>query len=505
MKRIILSALLVPLLISSCHKVDADSAASADNRQAVVFTATMEAIADDAAAVDTKTSMGNGGRVLWKQGDQVSMFSGSTINERYQVSDDSDGKTSATLYRVTSPGFVAGGELPVNVAFYPYAASAGIARKGQGAYVISDLSLPATQNCALESFGNGAFPMVAVTSSALDNELLFKNVIGGLKLLLKGNAAITSISVTGNNNEKLCGAAEITVSNTDLPSIKLTDAAASTVTLDCGDGVQLEEETATAFIIALPPVTMTKGFTVTVTDSQDNQTEIKTNKAQTITRSNLLRMPAVTIEGAAADEHQYVDLGLTSGLKWATCNIGADAPEEYGDYFAWAETEPYYSSLAPLAWKDGKTGYSWGTYTWCEGSYNTQTKYCVSNSFGIVDNKTVLEAEDDAAYANWGSSWRMPTDDEWTELMTECDWTWTTLNGVNGRLVTGPNHNSIFLPAAGSWFETDLEDTGAVGLYWSSSLGTTSDYGWCTSLDSYSLFHTSYCRFFGQSIRPVKD
>ena len=295
MKRIILSALLVPLLISSCHKVDADSAAFADNRQAVVFTATMEAIADDAAAVDTKTSLGNGGRVLWKQGDQVSMFSGSTINERYQVSDDSDGKTSATLYRVTSPGFVAGGELPVNVAFYPYAASAGIARKGQGAYVISDLSLPATQNCALESFGNGAFPMVAVTSSALDNELLFKNVIGGLKLLLKGNAAITSISVTGNNNEKLCGAAEITVSNTDLPSIKLTDAAASTVTLDCGDGVQLEEETATAFIIALPPVTMTKGFTVTVTDSQDNQTEIKTNNAQTITRSNLLRMPAVTI------------------------------------------------------------------------------------------------------------------------------------------------------------------------------------------------------------------
>ena len=500
MKRSLVFALLAVLAVCSCQKPETKDVVSADK----IFTATMETMVDDASAVDTQTSLGARGKVLWKQGDQVSLFDGSTINERYQVTDDSDGKTSATLYKVGAPGFVAGSEIPVNVAFYPYVSTAGIAKKSGGAYLISDIALPATQNCALESFGNGAFPMVAVTSSASDMDLRFKNVLGGLKLQLKGTAAITSISLTGNNNEKLCGAAAITVSNSEVPAITLSDATAKTVTLDCGDGVQLEAETATVFIIALPPMTMTGGFTVTVTDSNNNQMEIKTTKSQTITRSNLLKMPAVTF--APVPSHEYVDLGLTSGVKWATCNLGANAPEEYGDYYAWGETEPHYTSLDPLTWKDGKIGYTWVTYKWCDGSYDTQTKYCLSSSFGTIDNKTVLDPEDDAAAVNWGGNWRMPTDDDWLELLDECTWIWTTQNGVSGRLVTGPNDNSIFLPAPGSWFATDLEDDGIVGDYWSSSLyPNSSDYAWCFCLDSYSLFHISYCRFFGQSIRPVMD
>ena len=107
---------------------------------------------------------------------------------------------------------------------------------------------------------------------------------------------------------------------------------------------------------------MQGGFTVTVMDTDGATMGIKTTKPQTITRSNLLKMPALTYEGTApAPEHQYVDLGLPSGLKWATCNVGATVPEEYGDYFAWGETQPYYSSQDPLTWKSDKTGFYWSS------------------------------------------------------------------------------------------------------------------------------------------------
>ena len=511
MKRAIVTGLVAVLAVCGCQKAEKKEAVSVQSPEAKVFTAIMEAGFD---GIETKTSLDNNGNVLWKMGDQVSIFAGSTINEQYQVTDASDGKTAAALNRVTSPGFVAGGEIGNNVAFYPYASATGIAKNGSG-YVISDITLPPTQYYAEESFGNGAFPMAAVTTSTDDMHLKFKNVLGGLKLQLKGTARITSISIKGNNNEILCGVAEVTVANGSLPSISLTDATSKTVTLDCGNGVQLNTATATSFIIALPAMTMQGGFTVTVTDTDGATMEIKTTKPQTITRSNLLKMPAVTYEGTApAPEHQYVDLGLTSGLKWATCNVGANSPEEYGDYFAWGETEPYYteghSQDSPCSdWKTGKTGYDWASYSLCNGSYSTFTKYNTESSYGTVDNKTELSYYgyvDDAARANWGGSWRMPTDAEWTELRTECTWTWTTQNGVNGRLVTGPNGNSIFLPAAGYWYGTGLGHTGSNGEYWSSSLyAVTPSDAWFVSFSSGSVYRSYDDRYYGRPVRPVTE
>jgi len=157
-------------------------------------------------------------------------------------------------------------------------------------------------------------------------------------------------------------------------------------------------------------------------------------------------------------DHEYVDLGLPSGTLWASCNVGANSPEEYGDYFAWGETEP-------------KEVYNWSTYKWCNGSSNnTLTKYCTNSSYGTVDNKAELEPEDDAAYVNWGPSWRMPTYDQINELKTKCTWTWTTQNGVNGRLVTGPNGNTLFLPAAGCRYDDSLYYAGSSGGCWSRTL-----------------------------------
>lgn len=206
---------------------------------------------------------------------------------------------------------------------------------------------------------------------------------------------------------------------------------------------------------------------------------------------------------------EAIDLGLPSGLKWASFNLGASKPEEYGDYYAWGETEPYYSSLDPLTWKEGKGGgYAWSSYKWCMGTDNTMTKYCNMSSSGyngFTDNKTVLDLEDDAAHVNLGGTWRMPTDAEWTELREKCTWTWTTQNGVRGRLVTGSNGNSIFLPAAGNRYDTGLYHVGSYGYYWSSSLNTYYPYDAWGVLFYSDLVRNYYVRFYGFSVRPVSE
>ena len=185
------------------------------------------------------------------------------------------------------------------------------------------------------------------------------------------------------------------------------------------------------------------------------------------------------------DGYEYVDLGLS--VKWASYNIGATKPEEYGDYFAWGETEP-------------KEVYDWSTYKHCRGSQTTLTKYN-----GTLDNKTKLDAIDDAAVVNWGGTWRMPTDAELTELRVQCTWTWASQNGVNGyRVTSNSNGNSIFLPLAGCRSGSSLNDAGSNGIYCSSSLVTNypvSAWGVNFYLDNVSRNY--YGRHCGRSVRPV--
>ena len=191
--------------------------------------------------------------------------------------------------------------------------------------------------------------------------------------------------------------------------------------------------------------------------------------------------------------HEYVDLGLPSGLKWATCNVGANTPEEYGDYFAWGETQP-------------KSYYDWSTYKYCNGSSTTMTKYCTKSSYGTVDNKTTLELTDDVAHVRWRGSWRMPTDDELSELRntSNCTWTWTTQNGVKGYKVTSKkNGNSIFLPAAGYRYLGNLSLAGSYGNYWSSSLYTYYSYYACDLYFSSGVGWASDDRCDGRSVRAV--
>lgn len=160
--------------------------------------------------------------------------------------------------------------------------------------------------------------------------------------------------------------------------------------------------------------------------------------------------------------HAYVDLGLPSGTLWATCNVGAITPEGYGDYFAWGETQP-------------KTTYNWSTYRYCSGDKDQLTKYCNKSNYGnngFTDNLTTLLPEDDAATANWGSGWCMPTREQWLELYWYTTNTWTTQKGVNGRLFTASNGHSLFLPAAGCRWDDEFGYVDRYGGYWSSSLIT---------------------------------
>ena len=188
-------------------------------------------------------------------------------------------------------------------------------------------------------------------------------------------------------------------------------------------------------------------------------------------------------------DSRAIDLGLS--VKWASCNVGATAPEEYGGYYAWGEIEE-------------KSDYSWETYKYCNGSYTSITKYCRSSSYGTVDNKTTLEASDDVATVKWGGSWRMPTTEEEQELIYSCTWTWTTLNGVNGYRVTGPNGNSIFLPAAGYRGWQGVYDQGSIGYYWSSLLYNSDSYTAChLHFVSSRCYWNSYNRSYGLAVRPV--
>ena len=210
----------------------------------------------------------------------------------------------------------------------------------------------------------------------------------------------------------------------------------------------------------------------------------------------------------ASSRHEYVDLGLS--VKWATCNVGADKPEDYGDYYAWGELEP-------------KENFSWANYRFrTRGNDEVHVRFNKYTSmyytamldadhrYYIADDKTRLDPEDDVAHVKWGGNWRLPTDEEMNELVDSCTWTWTTMNSVNGCLVTsnrsGYTDRSIFLPAAGTYaFEPNNRSVGIWGHYWSSSVNRDKT----SHSASVLCFSSSYYavkidfRNHGQSIRPV--
>lgn len=213
-------------------------------------------------------------------------------------------------------------------------------------------------------------------------------------------------------------------------------------------------------------------------------------------KKELLFALGIATLGFSSCRNEYVDLGLPSGTLWATCNIGATKPEESGSYFAWGETSP-------------KKNCSWSTYKWVnlnsEGVIDSFIRYNFNEAYGVADSLSNLLSEDDAAIVNLGKDWRIPTKEEFEELIKNCKYSWTKINGMNGAKFEAPNGNYIFLPAAGNR-ESFVYNEGNVGYYWASSFD---DY--IAAYNLYFYFHSAEAtigktvRFIGSPIRPVRS
>ena len=282
--------LLVALTLAACQK----------NETPALVPDTITAQIEQETA-PTKTYMDANNNIRWSEGDQIVGFMKSSLGLKYQILPSSVGKTSAFFEKVSGGNdyIGAGTEWDHNIVYYPYSEAAEAAKSVDN-YVLN-VVLPSEQDYAAGSFGKGTMAMVAVSE---DSDIIFRNVLGGMKLQLKGTQKVKSITLQGKNNEKLSGAATVTAYTDETkPAITMASGASTSVTLNCGNGVQLNESTATEFIISLPPVLFSNGFTVTVTDTESNTYTVETDKANTVLRSSLLVMPAFKL-GEAPDQSE---------------------------------------------------------------------------------------------------------------------------------------------------------------------------------------------------------
>lgn len=260
------------------------------------------------------------------------------------------------------------------------------------------------------------------------------------------------------------------------------------VTPDAEANIAITEGTNASYVVLFPNATANVDLKSNTSKKVTFEGGVEANKIYYKHVSDMEFYPLVweDYEENLINGHEYVDLGLS--VKWATCNVGANSPEEYGDYFAWGET-----STKETYYKD-----NCATYGLSISELQSQ---------GYIDGEGNLTAQYDAATANWGGDWRMPTKDEVNELRNNCTWTWTTQNSVNGYNVEGPNGNSIFLPAAGYYSYQSFKDAGTRGFYWTSS-DYINDFGIDNYAVSLTIKSTSYNnggndRGNGRSVRPV--
>lgn len=295
MKDILIRIVALIFLIASCQQVELP--VDEERMSEPEFTAQVEAF-------DTQTKTGlDGNTIIWSSGDQLAIFKGSSAADKYQVREDCAGKTYGTFEIVAKGGDgQSTKEFQTNIAVYPYEpdliCTPGITGNGSmTSYQISGVTIPSTQTYTAGSFADDSFPMAALTTGLNDHNLSFNNLCGALELQLKGSAKVKAIELRGNDNERLAGEATVTVyTDGSKPAITMASNASTTVTLDCGNGVQLNEDTATSFHITIPPTGFNKGFSVIITDSDGGGTELNTSKPNAVKRSYVHTMPEVDIE-----------------------------------------------------------------------------------------------------------------------------------------------------------------------------------------------------------------
>lgn len=368
----------------------------------------------------------------------------------------------------------------------------------------------------------------ATPATALDYELFYATSTNGARSFTfthKMALIKWTIKVNAASDGDQCN---IVLSGTGLKNSATLDPATGTLTVGSTDGtitlkdVTLTSAASTELYVVLPPCTVSSGIKATLTMTSGSKEggiaigSLGDGSSITVTANNYYT--AGVNEFTLLD---VVDLGLPSGTLWATCNVGATSPEGYGDFFAWGETTGYSSAST----SDGRS-FNWASYTWMQSGqsdWNYITKYTFddgqakgiwysySGSF-VGDNKTVLESADDAATANWGSAWKMPTHAQWQELVSNTISEWGKLENVNGQYFYKKDASGakvadtyIFLPAAGYRIDTRLLNQGSYGNYWSSELSEDySQYARDLYLELGDVgAGTISHRWYGYSVRPV--
>lgn len=338
----------------------------------------------------------------------------------------------------------------------------------------------ANQSGSLDDLGYCHIAKTTVTAETSGEE-----VVLSLNGTLKNQIAIAHLDLNGITNLK--GSAIIGTEYA-LQYNEGTSKFEFAVTESVAANINVTSGTATSYVVLLPNATANVDLKSNTSKKVTFVDGIEANKIYYKHISDVEYKPLVWEDDCIINVHEYVDLGLPSGLKWATCNVGATSPEDYGNYYAWGETSTK------------------STYT-NSNSLTYGLSISQLESQGYIDGSGNLTSSHDAATANWGGSWRMPTKEEQQELVDECTWERTTQNGVNGCKVTGPNGNYIFLPAAGSRYGSSLIGEGDYGFYWSS---TPSDYG--IGNDAYDLYFSGgdeyvdwLNRLNGHTVRPITE
>ena len=476
----------------------------------------------------TRTAL-NGTDVEWNEDDTISVFDGAGANRIFEFAKYAviDGQVVKTIGEFD--GTITVTEPKSYCAVYPAVRNATI----DSDYGISGLSLPVEQVATPDGFDPMAAIMTArndnadkITSTSEDLSLgEFKHVCAFVKVTT--TEEYDKITFTAKGGERIAGGFTAYVGEGGVSSVEPDDNASTTVSLVPASG----ETTIAAgtYLIAVLPGTLEEGFTMSCTSIDSENKEVTTmmrsftGTVSAFSRHNVVNMGTVE-EGATAATwtrrtQKYVDLGLN--VKWATMNVGATSPEGYGDYFAWGETSP-------------KDYYDWSTYSFNpSGDGSTFTKYTGSDA-------SMLAPEDDAAAANWGGLWRMPTEAELTELFENCYWEWTedygntnSDNPVKGFIIykakdtndkgvkkykddsntttvesyDTSTDNHIFLPAAGARAESELSSVGSSGHYWSASLNEDDTFtAWSMTFYTSNAFVYDgfrFRRFFAFPVRPV--
>ena len=476
----------------------------------------------------------------WTEGDEIAVFCGRTVLDKYQLDEACDGKSEG-VFNIIDSESKDGSELFTNVAVYPYTEgiSCAISQLSDGkpsAYRILGFSFPTIQYYAEGSFGQYSYAMGAIASGTDDYNLNFKNLGGALKLQITGTALITKLTLVGNSDENLSGESNVILyTNGSAPSVSMTSNANKSVVLDCGNGVQLNENTPVEFFFSLPPTNFKEGFTVIVESADGGSGTLTTSATNSVGRSQILSMP--TIEAVITpplENRSYVDeYGVNrgrgvmiDGTVWAPVNCGykgaatTDRGYPYGKLYQWGRKFGHGYSLsydASVASKvaggsvsiaDGNTDANERVfYTRTDG--NNMSNWFSDTEFNGVWNSSSSNSPVKTEYDPCPDGWRVPTETEMKSLIANKS-VWTNMGSQSGYWFSGSVEYStgvdvVFFPAAGWLDQTGIgQSRGTIGRYLTSTVSSSSTINQLSLNNSMSLVSLNGT-VYGCSVRCVAD